>query len=493
MTAQHDPGSVLMVAYHYPPIATAGTHRTLNFARELDRMGWKVTVVSSNDLGRHPLDPGLLKRIGDRVRVRRAFSTDLVESLAGIRGRMRGKTNGSGKTEGGGQEASTASRKPSGSTSSGSKGPGATHRSFADFVSRCLKTPDSMLPFVAGAVWKALPEMLRHRPDVIYSSAPPFSGHLAAWCLKRLFAVPWVADFRDPWADNPFRKDMPYASLRRFDTCLENLVAESADVVLCNTPALEEAFRARYPWLDRFRTLTNGFAPALLSPDPDPAAMRFAEREAPIRIVHTGEIYGLRSPVALIRALGELGRDGTGVFENLAFEFYGAVHDEDALKSLAAEEGVAKALGWMGRVDHRAALKHCREGDILLILGVKGDRPEMQVPQQALRVPGPQETGALPVQAGRSHPPAFRGVGDSLSAGRSRGRLRNRGRAEAARCGGLRRPGRLERRGGVRLRPAGPAARASPVGRAEGVRTDGHGPWPGGTGPRTETRCVTSC
>ena len=239
-----------------------------------------------------------------------------------------------------------------------------------------------MVPFAAGVVLRCLPALLAGRPDVLYSSAPPFSGHLAALLLKRLHPVPWVADFRDPWASNPFNGDLPYPSLRNLNANLEALVVREADLVVLNTPAVEADFRRRYPNLDRFVTVTNGYDPSLpsrvaaLGERPSPGA------EGKIEVVHSGEVYGLRSPRHLLEALGALKRRAPGEFERLSLCFIGRVHGREELEARARALGVEGALCFRGMVPYEDALCGCARADMLLVLGVMGKEPEVQVPSK---------------------------------------------------------------------------------------------------------------
>lgn len=371
-----------MVAYYYPPIDAAGTHRSMNFSRELKNLGWDVTVISCSDFRRNTIDRNLLSRIGSGIRIMRVPSPDLVELAARWKQRLLGKrereTQDSGRAD-----------QPKSGAGGGSQGP---KTGFVDYLSRLFKTPDSMLTFVPCAVMRALPEMMARRPDVIYSSAPPFSCHLTALCLKSLFQVPWVADFRDPWASNPFRNNDAYPSLHVWNQRLEATVVREADLVVSNTPSLEEDFRKRYPHLDRFVSISNGYDPVLLQSFMDVRPHEAGRSGAGISIVHTGEVYGLRSPRSLITALGQLKTEDTKLLESLRLVFYGKVHDREALIALARNLDVDEVLAYKGHVEHDEALRHCSEADILLLLGVMGERPEIQVPSKiyeylALRKP----------------------------------------------------------------------------------------------------------
>lgn len=366
-------------------MAAAGSHRVMHFARELQALDWEVSVISSTDFRRNRIDPVLLDRIPSSVRIRRVFSTDVVELIARIRADMRNR-NKSGE---GNDKTESTDRAGAPSHGASSPGIGNGHVGFFDYLTRLMKTPDSMLSFVPCAVTRAIPEMMGPRPDVLFSSAPPYSCHLTALCLKSLFHVPWIADFRDPWSQNPFRENRRYPSLSALNSYLESYVVQQADLVLCNTHALEDAFRERYPNLDHFVTLTNGFDPQLLerfakgsrTDDGGTGDMKDAGGKS-ISLVHTGEVYGLRSPHAMIDAFGELQGKGKQPAAFFNVSFYGNVDEQESLEEHAGALGVREALQYHGQVDHEQALKRCAEADMLLLLGVAGNKPEVQVPSK---------------------------------------------------------------------------------------------------------------
>ncbi len=88
--------NILMVAFHFPPIASAGTHRTLNFVRQLSARGHNVGVVTAASIAGHAEDPELLDRLPADVLVERAGHFDPFHVLM----RMRYGLIGLGKTSG---------------------------------------------------------------------------------------------------------------------------------------------------------------------------------------------------------------------------------------------------------------------------------------------------------------------------------------------------------------------------------------------------------
>ena len=63
-----------------------------------------------------------------------------------------------------------------------------------------IQFPDRNLGWYWPAI-RAAEQLLRtERVDAMLSSGPPWIAHLIAHRLKEKFAIPWLADFRDPWA-----------------------------------------------------------------------------------------------------------------------------------------------------------------------------------------------------------------------------------------------------------------------------------------------------
>src|SRR5947209_6890069 len=161
-TAWNDMGvgrSILLVAQLAPPSELSAARRVAGLAKYLDRLGHRVTVLTSLASGRGPV-PG-----ARAIRTRDAMVSALNwrrESFAALAG-------GSGD---GGYE-------------------GRPSRLASLFV------PDLA---VAGWLPFALPRArdLAAGADAVITTSPPHSGHLVGLALRGR-GLPWVADFRDGW------------------------------------------------------------------------------------------------------------------------------------------------------------------------------------------------------------------------------------------------------------------------------------------------------
>jgi glycosyltransferase involved in cell wall biosynthesis len=98
--------------------------------------------------------------------------------------------------------------------------------------------------------------------------------------------VPWIADFRDPWIDNPVAP-FPTPVHRRLNVRLERSVLEGASAIIANTPANRADLCRRYPALGRkTRVVTNGYDDE--DPTITPATATAADA---MTIVHAGTIW----------------------------------------------------------------------------------------------------------------------------------------------------------------------------------------------------------
>lgn len=349
------PLGILVVAFHFPPLSAAGTHRTSNFVRELSRRGHRVGVVTTSPGHGFKSDEHLLTKVPASVDVIRAPHVDPFALLA----RWRGKTERAAANDPGAAGAMGATR---------------TIDRALDYVSRLFDLPDRYASWILPALVAGVAMARRIRADVLYTTAPPFSAHVAGLGLHRVLDVPWIVDLRDPWATNPFNV-RPFASLRAVDEALEAAVVKRAHTVVLNTELAEAGYRARYPERSNFITITNGIDPDLLE-RAAPSVARNGNRA----LLHAGTIYGRRSPHALLEALRRFKLESPQLARRLSIVQLGGVENAPALLERAKALGVDDAFEIRPAVGHDEAFECLQRADGLLLLGVSGERPEVQVP-----------------------------------------------------------------------------------------------------------------
>ncbi|MFH1074316.1 MAG: glycosyltransferase [Candidatus Firestonebacteria bacterium] len=266
---------VLIIAYFFPPLGGAGVQRTLKFVKYLPFEGFEPVVLTVKNPSYDAFDERLLSEIDSKIKIFKAHSFEpgrLYNILKKI----------------------IPWKKPKSSGTSGVYRPGLLNRIY-----NFIFIPDDKIFWGFFAFLKGFGIVKREKTEILYSTSMPYSSHIAGLLLKKFTGLPWVADFRDPWASNTYARP----STRLHDLInkkLEKLVVKNADAVISVTAPIVADFKRNYPRYSRkFHLITNGFDPA----DFENIARR-AENE--FSVTHVGTIYGeTRNPSGFIAAFDD--------------------------------------------------------------------------------------------------------------------------------------------------------------------------------------------
>jgi hypothetical protein len=257
-------GTVVVLAFHYPPMVGPASERAASFARFLPAHGWKPFIVTVRD-GLFHSDAS---NVPPRARTWRTTSAEPSRLLGRLRRSAPGSEDSDGKVVV--REAVSGRRLAE----------------LRHFVRTYLYLPDAQalwVPFAVAATERAVDAA--DGPVVLLSTAVPFSAHLAALVVARRKRIPWVAEFRDPWAREG-DEIRPRPALRKaIEARLERWVTRSASAVLVTSDATRTDMLSAYPELapDDVWVVKNGFPP-------------FEERgqppgpEEPMQLLHAGTV-----------------------------------------------------------------------------------------------------------------------------------------------------------------------------------------------------------
>ena len=345
--------NVLLVAYWFPPANTMGAIRMGKLAKYLHEAGHDIRVLTTHT----PEDPSLPVEVPeDRViwtpywEVDRIFDplTGAARRAARILGLGRHKDNVTVEPGAG----PSVSRPP--------VVPGLRRHYYA-----MIQVPDSHIGWRRYAVSAGRRLLATWRPDIIVASAPPFTCLVIARKLGREFNVPWVAEFRDIWVDNPYNTDPIWR--QRIDRHIERAVLKNADGIVTVTPVWSDVLARQYGL--KVATILNGYAEEDVVPPPP------SRRSNTVSVVYTGAIYpGYRDPSPLFAAIALLGQER----ERIEIVFYGP--EEGDLRPLAARYGVGDRIVVRPRVNHGGSLKIQAAADVLLLLQWNDVKDEGNIP-----------------------------------------------------------------------------------------------------------------
>jgi len=213
--------------------------------------------------------------------------------------------------------------------------------------------PDKRVVWLRPALAAGRALLQQWQPDLIVASGPPFTGAVLAHRLGRESGVPWIAELRDPWTDDPYNAAPRWR--RHIDRFVERRTLSTAAALVCVSPPVARDLAARYDV--PVRTVLNGFSPEdMVEPPARPPGDTLS-------IVYTGSIYvGFRDPSKLFAAIARLGP----LRSRVEVRFYGPTAAQ--IMPLAARHGVADRVQVCGNVGYRESLALQAAADVLLLL-----------------------------------------------------------------------------------------------------------------------------
>lgn len=311
---------LLIVAFHFPPIqASTGVTRTLSFAKYLKNYGWEVTVLTATPGAYPEIRNENLAAIPDHVRVERALAFDTQRHL------------------------SILGRYPA-----------------------WLAIPDRWQSWRVPAIAKAADIVKRWRPTALMSTYPIATAHRIAAAINRRFAIPWIADFRDPMAQPGYPADP--ATYRSFER-IETEVFTQASRVVVTTPGTATMYRNRYANFppDHISVVPNGFDPEMFPVSLEPARSGDSAGRQ-VTLLHSGIVYPVeRNPTALLEAIGELRRGNKLTARNFRLLFRASAH-EHVYRPQVDALGIGELVHFLPPIPYRDAIQEMCASDAFLLL-----------------------------------------------------------------------------------------------------------------------------
>ncbi len=330
---------VLIVSYHFPPLQTIGAQRPYKVAKYFPKYGWEPIVLTIKHTGKLPEEIRIIetdyKNIIDEIKLKIGFNLDdLVHEQLGLK--------------------VTKNYKPSTLK-------GKTIKLLKDII----LFPDEQKGWYKFAIKSAFEFLNEERVDAIISTSYPVISHVIARKLKQRYNIPWVADLRDLWWQNPYYNRSFFIKYLHWRLELKTL---------SNVDGLVTVTR---PWVDTLKILhknkkifciTNGFDSEDFTSLPSGLNTKFT-------LTYTGTLHnGKRDPVLLFKVVEQLIAENKINSDLIDIRFFVPQEDwliEDIKKYKL--EGVVSTYGFIPRDE---VLVKQRESQILLLLLWDNDSEE---------------------------------------------------------------------------------------------------------------------
>lgn len=303
---------------HYPPMYGSGVQRLLALSRDLPEFGWQVDVLTITENALPEAEPARVTDIPAHTRVIRAYGVDARRSLS-----MKGR--------------------------------------YPTF----LALPDRWMSWRVAAVFAGLRYVRQQRPHALLSSFPIATAHHIAADLHGLTRLPWVADFRDPMAQDEYPADK-----RVWQSFLkvEQRVARSAQALTFTSPSARDYYAARYgaELAARCAVVPNGYDQvAFAGLEDTPMAAPIAGART-LQALHSGLLYPWeRNPLPFFHALARLRQEGFFNRHPVHFTFRASGFAEH-FAAAVSELGISDLVSFPSRIPYQDALREMLASDLLL-------------------------------------------------------------------------------------------------------------------------------
>ncbi len=305
-----------MIAYYFPPVGGSGAQRTVKFVKHLAQFGWESSVLSIDNPKHYEIDDKtFLKDVPVATKVYRSCQWNPYD---------------------------------------------------------IVKFPDKKTGWIFPAIMKGMSIIKHDNPNIIYSSSPPISAHLIALFLKKIFKLPWVADFRDPWYSSCSERDI--SKINRFAIAsVEKLIIKCADVVIANTDRATADYLNRYKAIvDKIYVIPNGYDEADFQNIEEKKDEKNNKR---MTISHVGEFYERsRNPNSFLRAVSELVSKDVSKRNEIQINFVGGgdYTKSSEFDSIIETNNLGSIVNCIDYVAHNESLGYLHSSDLLLLLVSKG-------------------------------------------------------------------------------------------------------------------------
>jgi glycosyltransferase involved in cell wall biosynthesis len=349
---------VLILAYHFPPSIAVGGIRPAKFAKYLPDFGWEPHVLTLPLSALPAIDPHRLVELDDLPISRTAPLRMPLDVYLALKRRFTGASRA---------ETPAGLAAPGAAAASGPRRLAAARATAARVFSTLFEMPDKEVGWLGPALVRGLRLIRRERIDVVLATAPPPSVAVTGLLLSTVARRPLVTDLRDPLqlhaAKPPAQRTWLSDAVERR---LERRILQASSRILTTTRALRASLQARYPDLPAqvIQTIPNGYDAKDFAALPvEPAPRRFT-------LSYLGTFYLGRTPSLLLRALGELVRDGSLLRRDLDVVFCGDVASAEGVPvaDLIRGAGLEDCVTVRGHVSYREALQQMRRSAVLIVL-----------------------------------------------------------------------------------------------------------------------------
>lgn len=334
---------VLVITYYWPPSGGSGVQRWLKTSKYLPQSGWEPVIYTPENPDVNSVDESLLKDVSADLRVIKRKIREPYAAYKFLTGKKKGEH----------LQANIVSSEKKG---------------FVQKLSAHIRAnwfiPDPRCWWIGPSV-KYLSKLIEggERFDAVISTGPPHSMHLIAREIHKVFNIPWIADFRDPWTRIFYFKHLGLSakSLRKHKELERSVIAEADRVTVVSSQMKTEFSQGEFEtFKDKVEIIPNGY-----DPEDFDSVEKAPDAEGKFVVAHTGLMPESANPDKLWKVLGDMAKSDKDLKEKLMVVTMGQT--DGSVKKDIAENGLSDNFKDLGYVPHAQSVAWQKRADILLL------------------------------------------------------------------------------------------------------------------------------
>jgi len=321
---------ILYISYHFPPYSNILSNRATEFSKRLIESGYKIFVVSAKNNKNATIDMKLLKAV-DSPLIKNAQVYNLSFSSSAI--------------------------------ASSVKKLSILKELFKIFF---------FFHWLPLSFAKSSHIIRKNHIRIIYTSAPPFFSLVLGYLLKKIFKIPLIIEYRDPWSYNPYFLGNISEFAKKNYRKIDEKILKTSDAVIAISEGLKEYLIKFFPsFLQKKKifVIPNGLdMSSFLTSD-----AKFLPTNK-IILTFTGKLYGLRDLKPLIKIISSVKDLGKLKGVSLEINIFGRYNFE-YLSDLIQKYKVSEYFSLNEFIPRLECLKKISESTLTLHVGENFDYP----------------------------------------------------------------------------------------------------------------------
>lgn len=328
---------VLIITYHWPPSGGITVLRCLKFVKYLREFGWEPVVFTAENASYQFLDFTNEKDIPEGLEIHKVPIFEPINIFKKLSGRKKNQ--------------------PLQNITSNS----AKKKTIVDTLGMWVRgnffIPDARYRWIKPSVKYLENYLQNNKIDAILTDGPPHTNTVIGLQLAQKLAIPWLADFQDPWTQVDYY-DKLYIGKRadRKHKTLEQAVFKTAKKITIASPT----------WKKDLESIGAKNVDVIYYGFDEPEFEHFQTKESADFIFFHGGLLGEdRNPISFLNALKQLLTEHPKIRSNVRIKLAGEV--DHAVRESIRMNDLDGLTEYMGMIPRQQVLEEYAEASMLLL------------------------------------------------------------------------------------------------------------------------------